>query len=368
MSGRRVLSDAERRDWLRLTRSERVGPITFFHLLKRFGSAAAALDALPDLARRGGRATLRVTSAQAADREMAQNVKLGARLIGRFEPDYPEALAAVDDAPPLLAVRGKTELLARRTIAIVGARNASANGIRIARQIASDLGAAGLVVASGLARGTDAAAHRGALASGTVAVMAGGVDIVYPPENTGLYEEIVAEGAVVSEMPPGLEPQARHFPQRNRIVSGLSVGVVVVEAALKSGSLITARLALEQGRDVYAVPGSPLDPRARGSNDLIRRGAILTEGAEDVLEALGQTALPAAKPLDVREDEPPPAADREVETALPKVLEKLGPAPTQVDEIVRQCQLPTAVVHMALLELELAGRLTRHPGNMVSVI
>lgn len=368
MSGRRALTDAERRDWLRLIRSERVGPITFFQLLKRFGSAAAALDALPELARRGGRATLRIYSAQAADRELAQNAKLGARLIGRFEPDYPEALAAVDDAPPLLAVRGKAELAARRAIAIVGARNASANGIRIARQLASDLGAAGLVVASGLARGTDAAAHRGALPTGTVAVMAGGVDIVYPAENTGLFEEIVAEGAVVSEMPPGFEPQARHFPQRNRIVSGLSIGVIVVEAAMKSGSLITARLALEQGREVFAVPGSPLDPRARGSNDLLRRGAILTEAAEDVLEAIGETARPATKPLDVREDEPSPAPDREVETALPKVLEKLGPAPTQVDEIVRQCQLPTAVVHMVLLELELAGRLTRHPGNMVSII
>jgi DNA processing protein len=369
LNGRVPLSDPERLNWLRLMRSERVGPITFFQLLKRFGSAAAALEALPDLARRGGRgATLRVHSVAAAERERADGAKLGARLIGRFEPDYPEALAAIDDAPPLLWVRGKTEWLGRRTIAVVGARNASANGIRIARQLAADLGNAGLVVASGLARGTDAAAHRGALPTGTIAVMAGGVDVVYPPENVGLYEEIVADGVAVSEMPVGLEPQARHFPQRNRIVSGLSIGVVVVEAALKSGSLITARLALEQGRDVFAVPGSPLDPRARGSNDLLRRGAILTEGAEDVLEAIGQMAVPAPKPLEARENEAPATADREVENALPKILEKLGPAPTQVDEIVRQCQLPTAVVHTVLLELELAGRLTRHPGNMVSLI
>jgi DNA processing protein len=368
MSRRTALTDNERRDWLRLMRSERVGPITFFQLLKRFGSAAAALEALPELARRGGRASLRVHSAAAAERELDQAAKLGARLIGRFEPDYPEALAAIDDAPPLLCVRGNADLLKQRTIAVVGARNASANGIRIARQIAGDLGVNGLIIASGLARGTDAAAHRGALATGTVAAMAGGVDVVYPPENTGLYEEIVAEGAAVSEMPVGLEPQARHFPQRNRIVSGLSIGVVVVEAALKSGSLITARLALEQGRDVFAVPGSPLDPRSRGSNDLLRRGAILTEGAEDVLEAIGQMAVPTSKPLEARENEPRDTADKEVESALPKVLEKLGPAPTQVDEIVRQCQLPTAVVHMALLELELAGRLTRYPGNMVSLI
>ena len=368
MSEGRTLSETERCDWLRLIRSERVGPITFFQLLKRFGSAAAALEALPELARRGGRATLRISSVEAAERELAQVGKLGARLIGRFEPDYPKPLAATDDAPPLLCVRGRAELLARRTVGIVGARNASANGVRLARQLAADLGGAGLVIASGLARGIDAAAHRGALPTGTVAVMAGGVDVVYPAENTGLFDEVVAQGVVVSEMPPGFEPQARHFPQRNRIVSGLSLGVVVVEAAPKSGSLITARLAAEQGRDVYAVPGSPLDPRARGSNDLLRRGAVLTESAEDVLEGLGATAGPAAKPLIVQEDSAFRASDSDIENALPKVIEKLGPAPTQVDEIVRQCQLPTAVVHMALLELELAGRLNRHPGNMVSLI
>jgi DNA processing protein len=366
VAGRRALTDAERRDWLRLIRSERVGPITFFQLLKRFGSAAAALEALPELAQRGGRTRLKICDVAAADRELDRLAALGARFIGRFEPDYPEALAAVEDAPPLLSVRGRADLLQRRVVGIVGARNASANGVRLARQLAADLGATGFVVASGLARGIDAAAHRGALASGTVAVMAGGVDTIYPPENTGLFEEIVAQGAVVSEMPPGLEPQARHFPQRNRIVSGLSLGVVVVEAALKSGSLITARLALEQGRDVFAVPGSPLDPRARGSNDLLRRGAILTESAEDVLQELGQTQATPVKSLIENESKPAAPAPVDVDSALPKVLEKLGPTPTQVDEIVRQCQLPTAVVHMAILELELAGRLVRHPGNMVS--
>lgn len=368
MSARVQLSDRERRDWLRLIRSERVGPVTFFQLLKRFGSAAAALEALPELARRGGRASLKICGIEAADRELGRLAALGTRLIGRFEPGYPEALAAVDDAPPLLAVRGRAELLQRRMVAVVGARNASANGIRMARQLAADLGAAGLVVVSGLARGIDAAAHRGALGSGTVAVMAGGAAVVYPAENTGLFEEIIGQGAVVSEMPPDFEPQARHFPQRNRIVSGLATGVVVVEAALKSGSLITARLALEQGRDVFAVPGSPLDPRARGSNELLRRGAILTETATDVLEGLGQVAEAPPKALPPQQFDGPAASDFEIDSALPKVLEKLGPSPTQVDEIVRQCQLPAAVVHMALLELELAGRLTRHPGNMVSVI
>lgn len=368
MSARALLTDPERRDWLRLMRSERVGPISFFQLLKRFGSAAAALEALPELARRGGRSALKVASVAAVDRELERLAALDTRLIGRFEPDYPEALAALDDAPPLLAVRGNTTLLRRRMIAIVGARNASANGMRLARQLAADLGAAGLIVVSGLARGIDAAAHRGALPSGTVAVMAGGVAVIYPAENTALFEEVVAHGVVVSEMPPDFEPQARHFPQRNRIVSGLAVGAVVVEAALKSGSLITARLALEQGREVFAVPGSPLDPRARGSNDLLRRGAVLTESAEDVLSGLGVAAAPSPKPLPPQQFDGPAASEFEVDSALPKVVEKLGPAPTQVDEIVRQCQLPAAAVHMVLLELELAGRLARHPGNMVSLI
>jgi DNA processing protein len=346
-------------------RTERVGPITFFQLLSRFGAAAAALDALPELAQRGGRKTLKVCSAATAEAELARLTALGARLLGRFEPGYPESLAALDEAPPLLTVRGRADLLGGRIVAIVGARNASANGVRLARQLAADLGAAGLIVVSGLARGIDAAAHRGALPSGTIGVMAGGVDVIYPAENTALYDEIVGSGVVVSEMPPGLAPQARHFPQRNRIVSGLASGVIVVEAALKSGSLITARLALNQGRDVFAVPGSPLDPRARGSNDLLRNGATLTETAEDVLRSLE----PAFRQPPSQVSEPAPlAVDFEVDSVVPKVLNKLGPTPTQVDEIIRQCQLPPAVVHSVLLELELGGRLTRHPGNMVSII
>jgi DNA processing protein len=361
-----AIDDDERRNRLRLIRTDNVGPVTYLQLVSHFGSATAALQALPDLARRGGRARPpRVPSISDADAEIAAAAKRGARLITWGEPSYPVTLAAVSDAPPILYVLGRGELLLQRSVAIVGARNASANGVRFARQLANDLGGAGLVVVSGLARGIDTAAHHGALATGTIAAMAGGVDVVYPPENDKLHAEIAERGALVSEMPPGLEPQARHFPRRNRIVSGLAVGVVVVEASPKSGSLITARLAGEQGREVFAVPGSPLDPRARGTNDLIRLGATLTEGAADVLAALGGALAPAEPPA-----EAPKTAVFQDEalllTARQLVIEKLGPAPVPVDEIIRQCQLPPAVVLTILLELELAGRLTRHPGNQVS--
>jgi DNA processing protein len=363
-----AISDSERRDRLRLIRTDNVGPVTYFQLLNHFGSASAALQALPDLARRGGRARPpRIPSIADAEAEIAAAAKHGARLISWGEPSYPATLAAISDAPPILYVLGRGELLLQRSVAIVGARNASANGVRFARQLASDLGSAGLVVVSGLARGIDTAAHQGALATGTVAVMAGGVDVVYPPQNDNLHAEVAERGVVVSEMPPGLEPQARHFPRRNRIVSGLSVGVVVVEASPKSGSLITARLAGEQGREVFAVPGSPLDPRARGTNDLIRQGATLTEGAADVLAVLGGMLAP--QPPEIPSGSAPPAVSEDealLLTARQLVIEKLGPAPVPVDEIIRQCQLPPAVVLTILLELELAGRLTRHPGNQVS--
>jgi DNA processing protein len=369
LSERRALSDSERLDWLRLIRTDQVGPATFFQLIRRFGSASAALEALPDLAKRRGRSGLKICSRDAAEQERARAAATDAHLIGRFEPGYPQALAALDDAPPVLFIRGAADTLTRPMVAIVGARNASANGVRFARQLASDLGDAGFVVASGLARGIDTAAHRGALATGTVAAMAGGIDVVYPPENQSLYEDIVAGGgAAVSEMPPGLQPRERHFPRRNRLVSGMVLGVVVVEAALKSGSLITARLAADQGREVFAVPGSPLDPRARGSNDLLRQGATLTETAADVLAAL-RAGLPAP-PAETFYQGPELSGqvpETDIELAVPRVLEKLSPTPAQVDEIIRQCHLPTAVVHMVLLELELAGRLTRHSGNMVSL-
>lgn len=292
----RELNPSEKLDWLRLIRTENVGPVTFYQLLRRFGSAAAALEALPGLARTGGRrAPLALFPRAAAERELARLAEAGARLLAWGEPDYPEALAAVDDAPPLVALRGRAELLHRPIIAIVGARNASANGRRLARDFAGELGRHGFCIASGLARGIDAAAHTGALAIGTVAVLAGGVDIVYPEENAELYAAIAEHGAVIAEPAIGTEPQARHFPRRNRIISGLSLGVLVVEAAARSGSLITARFALEQGREVFAVPGSPLDPRCRGSNDLIRRGATLAETIDDILPQLPAPArLPAA--------------------------------------------------------------------------
>lgn len=364
---------AERRDRLRLIRSDNVGPITFGQLLERFGSATAALRALEDLARRGGAArSPRIVSIAEAERELAAIDKLGATLVLLGDPAYPAALAQLDDAPPALIVRGRVELLARPAVAIVGSRTASANGARFARQLAADLGADGLVVVSGFARGIDSAAHRGALASGTIAVMAGGVDVIYPPENEALYGDLLGQGAALSELPCGTTPLARHFPQRNRLVSGLSLGVIVVEAAFKSGSLITARRALDQGRELFAVPGSPLDPRARGANDLIRRGATLIQGAEDVLEVLRPqlerppTAVAAPTPATLWN--PPENAPEDVSAARQSVLDLISPAPTPIDEILRQCHLSAAAVLTAILELELAGRLQRHPGNQVSSI
>jgi DNA processing protein len=373
----RNLNPAERLDWLRLIRTENVGPVTFYQLLRRFGSAGAALEALPSLATRGGRrAALKICPRGAAERELAALDKEGVALVAWGEPDYPPALAALDDAPPLLSVRGRRELLRGSAIAVVGARNASANGRRIARELATDLGRHGFVVASGLARGIDAAAHMGALPTGTVAVLGGGVDIVYPEENCELYAAIAESGALIAEPPLGTVPQARHFPRRNRIISGLSLGIVVVEAAARSGSLITARFALDQGREVFAVPGSPLDPRCRGTNDLIRNGATLTETAEDVLQQLPAGALP--RPIPVPETRSntvqpplaglPPDVHEMPDSARSQLVERLGPTPVAVDELIRQCQLSPSMVVSILLELELAGRLERHPGNQVSVL
>lgn len=278
--GMRTLSDRERIDWLRLSRSENVGPVTFRRLLHRFGSAAAALEALPELVRRGGRTAIRVCTAEEAEQEIESLRGAEGRFLGLFEPDYPHALRAIDDAPPVLAVLGNATLLSQPILGMVGSRNASLNGSRLAERLARDLGAAGFVIASGLARGIDTAAHEGALKTGTIAVVAGGVDVVYPKENKKLYDKIVDQGAVISEQPLGSSPVARHFPRRNRIISGLAKGVLVIEAHLRSGSLITARSAADQGRDVFAVPGSPLDPRpglqrsdlSRRRLDRVRRG------------------------------------------------------------------------------------------------
>ena len=368
---RRELSATERLDWLRLIRSENVGPVTFRHLLRRFGSAAAALAALPDLAKRGGRAQpLKVHPKAAAEREIAELERLSGRLIGFTEPDFPAPLAAIDDSPPLLAMLGQAQILTRPTVAIVGARNASANGRLIAGTLAREIGEAGYSIASGLARGIDSAAHEAALATGTVAVVAGGIDVIYPPENEGLYRAIAERGAVVAEMAIGTVPQARHFPRRNRLISGLSLGVVVVEAALRSGSLITARFAVEQGREVFAVPGSPLDPRSAGANGLIRDGAQLVESAADVIAALGQQKPPLSARDELKFTAAPAAdpAEREVAAVRPVLLELLSPEPVAVDELLRACPFSPAAVQTALLELELAGRLARHPGNRVSLL
>lgn len=364
------LSDAERIDWLRLIRSENVGAVTFNALVRRYGSASVAIEALPELARKGGKRTIKVCPRAEAEREIEATAKAGATFVASVEPGYPPGVLAIHDAPPLLTYFGKLPLAADpgRVVAIVGARNASGVGVRFARQLATELGQANLFVASGLARGIDAAAHAGALSTGTIAVLAGGVDVCYPEENRTLYEQMKTDGLILSEMPVGTEPQATHFPRRNRLISGLGLGVVVVEAALHSGSLISARMALEQGREVFAVPGSPLDPRCRGTNNLIREGATLTESAEDVTRALrGIRTLsePAPPPYTAVGD---PPGEAEVARGRTQVIEILGPSPLPVDEVVRQCRLTPATVLTILLELELAGRLQRHPGNRVSLL
>lgn len=367
------LPETERIARLRLARSENVGPVTFRDLLQHCGNAVAAIDALPDLAARGGaKRAIKVASIEEADAEMSRLERLGARLLVWGDADFPPRLAVLDPPAPVISVIGSTELLARPSIAIVGSRNASAAGRKIAGDIAKDLGTEGFAVVSGLARGIDTAAHRASLSTGAIAVLAGGVDIVYPEENRELQTSIAETGALVSEMTPGTSPQARHFPRRNRLISGLALAVVVVEAAHRSGSLITARFALEQGRDVFAVPGSPLDPRAGGSNRLIKDGAPLVETAEDVITAL-------ATPLGRALREPGPNAydgDKSNMTvfrqfddsARDSVLAALGPTPTPLDEIVRQSGVSVPVVRAILLELELAGRLHRDPGDRLSLI
>jgi DNA processing protein len=351
---------------LRLIRSENIGPVTYFQLLARFGSAAAAIVAIPDLAARGGGRPPRLAGRDAALREFEQIARMGGRHLFLGEPLYPPLLAEVESAPPALVVMGDLGLLERPAVAMVGARNASAAACRFARQLAHAVGQSGAAIVSGLARGVDTAAHDGSLETGTIAVVAGGIDIFYPPENEERQRAIGARGLLVSEQPPGTEPRSRHFPWRNRIIAGLANGTVVIEAAPRSGSLITARCAAEYGREVMAVPGSPLDPRAQGCNLLIREGATLVQTAEDVLEAIRPLALPRFREPGL--DFAPPAehpdlsdADRRAVAAL------LGPTPVPVDEIIRQSGLTPAVVHTILLELELGGRLERHAGGRASL-
>ena len=352
---------------LRLIRSENIGPVTYRQLLQRFGSAVATIYALPDLARRGGR-NLRIATAAEADAEIAAVMAFGGQLLFIGSDHYPTLLAQCEAAPPVLSVKGDLGLLERPAVAIVGARNASGAGTRFARELAAGLAAAELVVVSGLARGIDTAAHWGALEGGTIGVIAGGLDVAYPPEAADLQAQIGERGLIVAEQPFGTQPQARHFPRRNRIIAGLCAGTVVVEGALKSGSLITARIAAEAGREVMAVPGSPLDPRAQGCNQLIREGATLIQNAADVIEALGSfTGDIGARfaVADARYDMLPLALEAD-ECAHATVQALLSPTPCPVDELIRQSALPSAIVATVLLDLELGGQLVRHAGGRVA--
>ncbi len=396
-----VLSDRQRLDWLRLIRSESIGPRTFRSLMNRFGGAAAALDALPELGRQAGR-HLKLCTVVEAEREFVATQRLGARFIALGEAGYPKALQAIDSAPPLLTVLGAAAALLRPCVALVGSRNASAAGQKFTARLARDLGEAGFVVVSGLARGIDTAAHQASLETGTVAVLAGGLDEIYPPQNLALFDKLIAQGAGVTEMPLGWAPRGRDFPRRNRLVSGLSLGTVVVEAARKSGSLITARFANEQGRQVFAVPGSPLDPRAEGGNHLIREGATLISEAAHVIEALGPLLNDGMTPLDVagvREESGEDPSDRLwdelelpgiapapehaalstgfdpvvplVETRMAEdpsavLLRLLGAAPISLDDLVRASGLAARDVSRAVLELELSAAIQRHPGGLLS--
>jgi DNA processing protein len=352
----RTLSRPERIAWARLARTPRVGPLTFTQLIARFRTAPAALEALPRVSKLTPPPEERITT------EIESVEALGARLIASCEPDYPPLLAQLDAPPPLIAIRGDAKWLKRPAVAIVGSREGSGAALIFAERLAADLGEAGFTIVSGLARGVDAAAHKGALATGTAAVLAGGLDHPYPPQNFKLHDAICERGAVVSEAPLGTVARARDFPRRNSIISGLSRAVVIIEAALRSGSLITARAAADQGRDVMAAPGSPLDPRARGSNALIKQGATLIEGAEDVIAALGD-GMPPLRPnsigplFDGGNSEPPPPG-------LPgKIAALLSPTPIHVNDLARLLEAPAGVVAAALTELELNGQAASLPGG-----
>ena len=403
------LTEAQRLDWLRLIRSDNIGPRTFRTLINRYGGAAAALAALPDLIGRMAR-TVRIATKEEVEREMAAALAMGVRFIGMGEPDYPAILRQIDSAPPVLAVRGQVAALARPMVALVGSRNASAAGLAFAERLARGVAQAGHVVVSGLARGIDARAHRSTLRTGTVAVLAGGHQRIYPGEHEALAAEIMENGALVSEMPLAWEPRGRDFPRRNRLVSGLSLAVVIIEAARSSGSLITAKFAAEQGREVFAVPGSPLDPRAEGTNDLLRNGASICTSAEDVTSALvpmlarapaqaelfreeaerdrdseplwdeldlfgtGPAQMPRTQPmLELDEPEPParrastPSEWSQAEIAT-QIKGLLGPSPVGMDELARASGCAIADVRIALLALEMDGRLERHGGNLVSLV
>ena len=363
---------AEKLSWLRLSRTENVGPVTFYKLLQICGTAQKALEQLPDLSRRGGRTKpLKAPSPDSIEREYESLKKIGGEIITAGEESYPPFLAAIDDAPPVISILGDIALTQKSCIAMVGARNASLNGKNFASKLARELGSNSQIIVSGLARGIDTAAHTGALQTGTIAVVAGGIDIIYPEENTALYEQIKESGLIIAESPFGIPPIAQSFPRRNRIVSGLSKGVIVVEATMRSGSLITARLAGEQGRELWCVPGHPFDPRAQGPNHLIREGATLVRSADDILEGIRAFNGPGLQEPKRPEFHFPDAfqdIEESPENAQDLLLQHLSYTPVSVDELIRTCLLSISVVQLTLLEMELAGRIKRHPGNRVSIL
>lgn len=363
------LTDGQRLDWLRLIRSENVGPRTFRALVNRYGGARAALEALPELARRGGaHAPGRICSLAEAEREFEAAQRLKATFFALGEPGYPARLRMIDDAPPLIAVRGNIDALKTPIVGIVGSRNASAAGAKFASHLARELGQEGFVVSSGLARGIDAAAHRATIESGTIAVLAGGQDRIYPPEHQDLLDQLLDKGAAISEMPFGWEPRARDFPRRNRLISGLSLGVLVIEAARRSGSLITARMALEQGREVFAVPGSPLDPRCEGTNGLLKQGATLVTEVSDIINVLAPIL---GRPMELPIEEPGHDLD-DASDDLPderrRIIALLGPTPVDIDDLIRLSGARPAIVRTVLLELEIAGKLERQTGGRVALL
>ncbi len=371
------LNDNEKLAWLRLIRTENVGPITFYQFVERYGSAGAALDAIPDITRNLKR-KLRVPESGTIEAEIEKLHKAGGRFIMACEADYPLALSSIEDAPPVISVLGNADLLKKPSTAIIGARNASLNGQKFAEKLARDLGNAGQIITSGLARGIDTHAHKGGLDTGTIAVVAGGIDVVYPSENQKLYEQICAQGLVIAENPMGTAPRARDFPRRNRIVSGLSQGVVVVEATQKSGSLITARLAGEQGRDVYAIPGHPLDPRASGPNALIRDGATLVRNAEDILENLNNFSghlfndgfEDSAQSFYIHNNQHPDNIPENVDTkinaeTINEMIDGLSYSAVLIDTLIQTYNIPASIMQITLLELELEGKIQRLPGNQI---
>ena len=369
-----ALTEKQKLSWLRLIRSDNIGPVTFRDLINHFGSAEAALEALPDLSRRGGAArSPRIATIAEVEREMDVATRFGARFVGIGEPDYPPALREIDGAPPLIAIKGSSATAIRPSLGIVGSRNASINGMKFAGMLARQCGQAGYTIASGLARGIDAAAHAASLSTGTVAMLAGGLDKPYPPENFRLLDEIYANGgATISEMPFGWEPRARDFPRRNRLIAGVSLGVLIVEAAERSGSLITARLAGDFGRIVFSVPGSPLDSRCHGTNRLIKDGATMVTEAADILDALSPMIEPRLDLAHVAregtDDQPTQSLSRAGDSERAILAQALGPSPVETDDIIRHTGLPAATVYLLLLELDIAGKLNRHSGGRISMI